>query len=68
MTAEEVKNGIFGSWASSMVATSYFRQLSVEHLCVGHTHEDVGALAEVLGLQPLRRLLWLTMQICETWR
>lgn len=42
---QEVKNGIFGSWASMMVGAGYAQILSHEHLPVGHTHEDIGTLS-----------------------
>ena len=28
-----------------MTSLGYFQQISHEHLCVGHTHEDIGFLA-----------------------
>lgn len=42
---QECKNGVMGGWCSSMASLGYFQQISHEHLCVGHTHEDVGVLA-----------------------
>ena len=43
-TLQECKNGIMGSWCSSITGLGYFQQVSCEHLCVGHTHEDVGLM------------------------
>ena len=39
---QEVKNSVFGSWASAMIGAGFFKTLSHEHLPVGHTHEDIG--------------------------
>ena len=44
---QECKNGIFGGWCASMTGAGFFTQVSIEHLCVGHTHEDVGHLAQL---------------------
>ena len=30
-----------------MTGAGFFTQVSIEHLCVGHTHEDVGHLAQL---------------------
>ena len=44
---QEVKNGIFGSFAAMLVGAGFFRTFSHEHLPVGHTHEDIGTLARI---------------------
>ena len=45
---QEIKNGHFGAWCSMMTAGGYARVISHEHLPVGHTHEDIGFLANLL--------------------
>lgn len=50
LACKEVKNGLFGLWACSMISSKYFRTISQEHLGMGHTHEDIGFLADELGM------------------
>lgn len=52
---QEVKNGQFGAWASSVVGCGYWRVLSHEHLPVGHTHEDVGEIAKLFFVMTCER-------------
>lgn len=39
---QEIKNSVFDQFCSLMTTTRCFDCISHEHLCVGHTHEDVG--------------------------
>lgn len=48
MRPEEVKNGLFGNWISSLISGGWFHSGSQEHLTTGHTHEDIGAFAGLL--------------------
>ena len=40
---QEVKNGLFGSYAAMLTLTKFCRSVSEGHLPVGHTLEDIGA-------------------------
>lgn len=46
---QEVKNGLFSSFAASLVSLGYFRTISEEHLVMGHTHEDLDAFFGMLS-------------------
>ena len=39
---QEIKNSLFDGFCCTMTAAQIFDSMSHEHLCVGHTHEDVG--------------------------
>lgn len=41
--SKEYRNGHLGRYCCSMATTRQFMTMGHEHLCVGHTHEDVGA-------------------------
>ena len=46
---EEIKNGVMGSWSAAATSLGLFTQISYEQLVVGHTHEDIGSLAALVG-------------------
>lgn len=39
---KEVRNSFIGKWCAMMTQAQYFKCVSHAHLCVGHTHEDIG--------------------------
>ena len=45
-----MKNSLFGAFCSAITCIGYHRTTSHEHLTVGHTHEDVGALTAGLAV------------------
>jgi hypothetical protein len=48
-TTKEVKNSIFSGVAAALTSAELFRAVSVQHLRVGHTHEDVDALLGIIS-------------------
>lgn len=39
---KEVRNSFTGRWATLLTQSSYFKSVSINHMEVGHTHEDIG--------------------------
>lgn len=39
---KEVRNSFIGKWCAMMTQAQYFKCVTHAHLCVGHTHEDIG--------------------------